>query len=66
MKSFDYIRMELQEDTYEFYGNYHFVSAKNAQNIVYRVNKIIDNIKKQMSNENKTTKETSERSEKES
>ena len=46
MKSFDYIRMEQKEDTYEFYGNYHFVSAKDVQNIAYRVNKFIDNIKK--------------------
>lgn len=46
MRSFDYIRMESKEDTYEFYVNYHLVSAKNIRNIARSVNKFIDNIKK--------------------
>lgn len=45
MRSFDYIRMEVKEDTYEFYGNYHFVSAKHIQNMIIRVNNTIDQIR---------------------
>lgn len=45
MRSFDYIRMEIKEDTYEYYGNYHFVSATHVQNMMNRVNNIIDNIR---------------------
>ena len=41
MKSFDFIRMELTEDAYEYHGYYEFISAKNVQNMMTRVNMII-------------------------
>lgn len=44
MKSFDFIRMELTEDAYEYHGYYEFISAKNVQSMMTKVNMIIRDI----------------------
>lgn len=44
MKSFDFIRMELTEDAYEYHGYYEFISAKNVQSMTNRLNMIIRDI----------------------
>ena len=44
MKSFDFIRIELTEDAYEYYGYYEFVSAKKVQHMMIRVNMFIQDI----------------------